>query len=145
MKVSEQPAPRIRSTQQDLSIMKRLQQVVALVCAWAVAVPAFAQDPNIDTRGTTRFIGAWQGRSVAPISLSNSTRLDSLVRAGKIYLSLQDAIALALENNIDIEIQRYAPRLAEIDLMRARAGSAIRGVSTTVSSGASGATGQGQS
>src|SRR5690242_3396937 len=101
--------------------MKRLQQFLAIVCALAVAMPAFAQDP-IDTRGDTRFIRNWQGRTIAPINVSNSARLESLVRAGKIYLSLQDAVALALENNIDIEIQRYAPRLAEADLLRARAG-----------------------
>ncbi len=60
-------------------------------------------------------------------------RLESLLRAGRIYLSLQDAIALALENNLDIELQRYGPRIADTDILRAKAGSTLRGVSTSVS------------
>ena len=48
-------------------------------------------------------------REVAPINLSNSGRMDALLRAGRLYLSLQDAVALALENNLDIELQRYGP------------------------------------
>ena len=72
---------------------------------------------------------------VPPISLANSGRLDSLLRAGKIYLSLQDAIALALENNIDIEIQRYGPQIADAGVLLASAGGFARGVSTSVQSG----------
>ena len=74
-----------------------------------------------------------------PILLTNSVRLDSLIRAGKIYLSLQDTIALALENNLDIEIQRYGPALANYDVTRALAGGAIRGVTQTVTQGANSA------
>ena len=48
-------------------------------------------------------------REVAPINLTNSGRIESLLRAGRLYLSLQDAVALALENNLDIELQRYGP------------------------------------
>jgi outer membrane protein TolC len=75
--------------------------------------------------------------------MSNSGRLDRLVRAGKLYLSLQDAIAAALENNIDIEIQRYGFPLAETDVLRAKAGQLLRGVSTSVTAGSAGATGAG--
>ncbi|MCC7175817.1 MAG: TolC family protein [Bryobacterales bacterium] len=60
----------------------------------------------------------------APIQTGNSGRLEALLRGGNLYLSLQDAIALALENNLDIAIQRYGPRLAEADLLRAEAGGA---------------------
>ncbi len=69
------------------------------------------------------------------IRLQNSSRLDALVRAGNLYLSLQDAIALALENNIDIEVQRYGPLIAEQDLKRAKAGALIRGVNSQIASG----------
>ena len=55
----------------------------------------------------SRFTHNYQPGIVRPISLANSSRLDSLIRAGNLYLSLQDAIALSLENNIDIEVQRY--------------------------------------
>src|SRR4051812_2294753 len=41
---------------------------------------------------------------VPPINLANSNRIDQLMRAGRLYLSLQDAIALALENNLDVEL-----------------------------------------
>ncbi len=47
--------------------------------------------------------------TVPPVRLANSPRLQELVRAGALYLTAQDAIALALENNIDIEVGRYNP------------------------------------
>jgi len=83
--------------------------------------------------------GPYRFREEPPVYLGNSPRLESLLREGKVYLSLQDAIALALENNLDIELQRYGPRLAEADLLRARAGSSIRGISTSVAGQTSGA------
>ncbi|HMA08812.1 MAG TPA: hypothetical protein VKP68_13150, partial [Ramlibacter sp.] len=83
----------------------------------------------------------YRAKEVAPISLANSNRLESLLRGGLLYLSLQDAIALALENNLDIEVQRYGLRLAEVDLDRAKAGGAIRGVSTSISQSSAGAAG----
>ena len=54
--------------------------------------------------------------------------LNSLLRAGKLYLTVQDAIALAIENNLDLEIDRYGPLLAQSALERAQAGGPIRGV-----------------
>lgn len=89
------------------------------------------------------FFQKYEGQTIAPINMSNSGRLDQLVRAGKLYLSLQDAIAAALENNIDIEIQRYGFPLAETDVLRAKAGQLLRGVSTAVTAGSAGATGTG--
>ena len=69
----------------------------------------------------SRLAQPYQWRNVAPVNLANSNRLEQLLRAGNMYLSLQDAIALALENNIDIEIQRYGFDLADTDLFRAKA------------------------
>ncbi|MEJ5368170.1 MAG: TolC family protein, partial [Bryobacteraceae bacterium] len=69
---------------------------------------------------------------VPPVRLENSGRLESLLRAGTVYLSLADAIAIALENNLDLEISRYTPMIAQADLLRARAGGLLRGVPTTV-------------
>ena len=83
-----------------------------------------------------RFTKNYRQRPIAGINLSNSNRLSQLVRAGNLYLSLQDAIALALENNLDIEIQRYGPELAKIDFSRAEAGGLIRGVTQSVTQGA---------
>jgi len=62
--------------------------------------------------------------------LSNTPRLDDLLSGGKIYLSLTDAVTLALENNYDIEIARINLDIADTDILRAKAGSSLRGVST---------------
>jgi outer membrane protein len=77
----------------------------------------------------------YQARYVPPINLNNSSRFDSLIRAGNLYLSAQDVIALALENNIDIEVQRYGPLLAREVLLRADAGSLLRNVGQAVAPG----------
>jgi outer membrane protein TolC len=62
--------------------------------------------------------------------LSNTPQLDDLLRDGKIYLSLSDAVTLALENNYDIAIARINLDIADTDLLRAKSGSSLRGVST---------------
>ena len=61
---------------------------------------------------------------IANASFTNSVRLNDLVKEGKIYLSLSDAIALALENNYDIAIARYDLDIADTDILRAKAGGA---------------------
>ncbi|MCC7499780.1 MAG: TolC family protein [Bryobacterales bacterium] len=63
---------------------------------------------------------------------TNSPRFESLIRAGNLYLSLPDALALALENNLDIQLQRATPELAATDLLRARGGGTLRNVPLTV-------------
>jgi len=65
-------------------------------------------------------------------TLSNSPRIDSLMREGKIYLSIDDAVALALENNLDLDIARYNLNIAEADLLRAKSGASILGVNTGI-------------
>jgi outer membrane protein TolC len=77
---------------------------------------------------------------VAAISFEDSTRIERLMRAGRIYLSLRDAIALALENNLDIEVARLNPKLQEANLLRASAGTLLRNVSSSITSGPSSAT-----
>jgi hypothetical protein len=84
----------------------------------------------------------YQRPVIAPINMQNSSRLDAMIRAGKIYLSLEDAIALALENNIDIEVARYGPQIAQSDYLRARAGGLLRGVPSAVTAVANSATSQ---
>ncbi len=82
----------------------------------------------------------YRERPISTINMNNSGRIESLVRGNVLYLALSDAIALALENNIDIEIQRYGPELAKIDFDRASAGGLLRGVNQTATQGASSAT-----
>jgi outer membrane protein len=72
--------------------------------------------------------------------LSNTPRLTDLVRDGKLYLSLSDAVALALENNFDIAIARINLDIADTDVLRARAGGALLGVSTGLVTGTLGGT-----
>ena len=76
----------------------------------------------------------------APVT-TNSQRLDGVVHNGKIYLSLADAIVLGLENNYDIAIQRYNLDIADTDLLRARAGSNLLGVSSGLVEGTQGGSG----
>ena len=51
---------------------------------------------------------------IPEVDMSNSPRLDQLVREGKLYLSLNDALALAIENNLDIASARYGPKIAQV-------------------------------
>src|SRR5579884_1677724 len=77
----------------------------------------------------------YQAGTIPPINLRNSSRLESLVRAGNLYLSARDVVALAVENNIDVEVQRYGPLLASQILKRAQAGGALRSVGAGVAAG----------
>src|SRR4051812_21278540 len=77
----------------------------------------------------------YQARSVPPINLANTSRIGALVRNGNLYLTSRDVVALALENNIDIEVQRYGPLLAREVLHRAQGGGALRSVGSGVASG----------
>ena len=118
--------------------MSRLKPILAQLCVLLVIAPStYAQDRvNLSEPQLFRnFRTNYQTRFVPPVNLVNSGRLDSLLRAGKIYLSLQDAIALALENNLDIELARFSPEVAQVDLMRARAGGLLRGIPTAIRQG----------
>jgi outer membrane protein len=118
--------------------MRTFQQTLAIFCAALMLAPmAMAQDAGYSwqTYEKNKFIAPYSPRTIAPINLTNSPRLDQLLRAGKLYLSLKDAIALALENNLDVELSRYGPQIAAADLLRAEAGGLLRGVPQTVNIG----------
>jgi outer membrane protein TolC len=108
-----------------------------------MALPSFAQTPQIYSSGKPGIFGwfsnNYRAHTLAYSSLEDSPRLEKLMRAGNIYLSLRDAIALALENNLDIETARYGPKLADANLYRAKAGALLRNVSSSISSGPSSA------
>jgi outer membrane protein len=84
---------------------------------------------------------------VPPFQLRNSPLLDELIQNGVMHLSLSDAITLAIENNLNIAVDRYNPEYAVIDRVRAASGQATRGVAGAFSSNAlfSGALGGGLS
>jgi outer membrane protein len=77
-------------------------------------------------------IGPYTPRHLSAPNLANTGRIDQLMHDGKLYLSLDDAIALALENNLDIAIARYNLNIADTDILRARAGAATLGVNTGI-------------
>ena len=71
-------------------------------------------------------------RITPPVRFENSPRVHQLVRAGNLYLSLQDALALAIENNLDIELQRYVLPTGNTELLRAKGGGLNRGLNFTL-------------
>lgn len=76
-----------------------------------------------------------QVRPVSPAKLNNTPRLESLLSGGNLYLSVDDVIALTLENNLDIAIQRYGPYLAKEVIRRAQGGAPLRSVGLPVQAG----------
>src|ERR1039458_536516 len=85
----------------------------------------------------------FSARQVQGPNLANTPRIDQLMRNGKLYISMNDAVALALENNLDIGIARYNLNIADTDVWRAKAGSVTLGVNTGIVQGTPGGTGVG--
>ena len=106
--------------------------------------PQPVQPLNIHTPANLRIphshnpFDAYAPSSVPEPDLANSSRIQRLIRDGKLYISLQDAIALALENNIDLAIARYNLPIADTDIQRTKAGGSFRGVNTGVVQGTPG-------
>jgi outer membrane protein TolC len=96
--------------------------------------PLYLRDTSVDyTKPKSHFwnpLAPYTSTQVPADRLGNSPRLDQLLRDGKIYLSLSDAVTLALENNYDIEIARINLDIADTDILRTKAGGLVRGVST---------------
>jgi outer membrane protein len=112
--------------------------VITMFVPLVFAAHAFAQS-EISVQPATGGLGwlthPYQARTVPPIRLTNSPRMDSLIRAGSLYLTAPDVVALAIENNIDVEVQRYGPLLAAEVLRRAQGGGALRSVGAAVAAG----------
>jgi outer membrane protein len=73
-------------------------------------------------------IRSYRAPSAPPVVITNSDRLHGLIRAGHLYLTVQDAISLAIENNLDLEVDRYGPLEANWNVVRAQGGGPLRGV-----------------
>ena len=121
----------------------RVRAAVAVGSCFAQIV--FAQQASIDpVRPVGRiYKRPYMEATVPPVRLTNSQRLQSLIRAGRLYLSPRDAVALALENNIDIEVARYNPISLAWQLERSEAGGALPGVPSGASQASSVTSGQG--
>lgn len=122
--------------------MSRFKSILSVILCFAITLPVFAQTSEI--KGSSNRLISWIGKDylptpVARINFEDSARIDRLMRAGRIYLSLRDAIALALENNLDIETARLNPKLQQANLQRASAGALLRNVSNSISTGPSSA------
>ncbi|HYM77699.1 MAG TPA: TolC family protein [Candidatus Dormibacteraeota bacterium] len=103
------------------------------------AAPQLAQpqlvhlkDYSVPRSAFPQVLHPYEPQQLAETNLGNSPRIDALMRDGKIYLSIDDAIALALENNLDLELARYNLNIAEADLLRAKSGASILGVNTGI-------------
>jgi outer membrane protein TolC len=110
--------------------------------------PAAPQEPFLIELPTSRNpVSAYLPSSVPEPDLTNSARLDQLIRDGKLYLSIRNAIELALENNLDLAIARYNLPIADTDILRTQAGGSVRGVNSgvvqTTQSGNGGGAGSG--
>jgi outer membrane protein TolC len=97
-----------------------------------------AASANFEMPKSHNPLNAYTPDSVPEPALSNSPRLEQLVRDGKLYLSLKDAIDLALEDNLDLAIARYNLPIANTDILRTQAGGFFRGVNTGVVQGTPG-------
>ena len=112
--------------------------------AWAVGMAA-AQRMAIEPvkAPVPGIVRPYVAPEVPPPRMGNSDRLRQLVRAGTLYLTRQDAVALALENNIDLEMARYGPVIAGWRVQRAEAGGLLPGVPGNASQAGAVAVGQG--
>jgi outer membrane protein len=143
-----------------LSLKSLLSAVLAGILAGAPASPVLAQDPaappqnkaslqggvpislGLEKYHYTNSPGLWPNITapyktwyVNPGALTNSPRLEQLIQSGKMNLSLQDAIALALENSMDIVVQRYNPWMADASILKTKAGGFGFGVPNSLSAG----------
>ncbi|HTS28814.1 MAG TPA: TolC family protein [Bryobacteraceae bacterium] len=119
--------------------MKKLSTILGVFGAiLGLCVPASAQEAlNVQqpVGGLGFLVNPYRAGPVPPVRLENSGRFSQLIRAGNLYLSAGDVVALAIENNIDVEIQRYGPVLASQVLLRAQGGGALRSVGQGVAEG----------
>jgi outer membrane protein len=94
--------------------------------------PVHLKDYSIPRSAFPNLLQPYTPQELAQPNFGNSPRIDALMKDGKIYLSIDDAIALALENNLDLDIARYNLNIAEADLLRAKSGASILGVNTGI-------------
>jgi len=98
----------------------------------ALPQPVHLQDYSKPRSALPRILQPYQAQEVAQPDLGNSPRIDALMRDGKIYLSIDDAVALTLENNLDLDIARYNLNIADTDYLRAKSGANILGVNAGI-------------
>lgn len=113
----------------------------------AAALDTKLMPPREDAHGLAPawlgFLGPYRRPVLPPLFGGDATRLQGLIREGKLYLTLQDAIALALENNLDVETERYNLVIARTDEVRAAGGGSLRGLDYSIATTPNGVGGPG--
>ncbi len=118
----------------SLSLMDA-QEVPAAPAPQSATVPVqvnHLQDYSKPVSAFPHFLQPYRTQNVPEPNLGNSPRIDSLMHDGKIYLSIDDAVALTLENNLDLDIARYNLNIADTDYLRAKSGASILGVNAGI-------------
>ncbi len=120
----EAPTPANGASAPHLSLAEALEQAQH-------SIPA--QQPfHVELPHSRKPFSQYLPSDAPALDLSNSPRLQSLIRDGKLYISLHDAIALAIENNLDLAYFRYNFPIAQTDLARTKAGATANGVNTSI-------------
>jgi outer membrane protein len=139
------------------SLNSACRWLAALALAGTLSVWGWAQDSQTNTPATTAApvqapqpqqfhlqdysktrsyfpnpLAPYSSQHLPPPNLSNTPRIEQLMQNGKLMLSIEDAVTLALENNLDIGIARYNLNIADTDVLRAKAGASILGVNAGV-------------
>jgi outer membrane protein TolC len=119
------PAPANGAAAPPLTLAQQMQQ--------AQQQAAAPQRPfHVELPHSHKPLAPYMPSEAPPLDLSNSPRLQNLIRDGKLYISLRDAIALAIENNLDLAYFRYNFPIAQTDYARTKAGGSVNGVNTGI-------------
>lgn len=115
-----------------MNTQKRFRALVACAACWTLLGSALQaqQLPEIARPQGIAPFRSYMATHLEPVPTHNSIRIHNLLRSGNLYLTVQDAIALAIENNLNLEVQRFAIPTADWALERAQAGGPIRGLSS---------------
>ena len=121
--------------------MRTIVRVILTVGLFIVGIGTTAQnliDYSKPASHFPYFVGPYVAHEVPPPAFGNTPRVESLLKYGKLRLSLSDAVTLALENNLDLAIARFNLSIADTDIMRAKSGESVRGVATGLVQGTPG-------
>jgi len=125
-------------------VNNKLHLIVKVILTLGVALTPFAAVAQnlIDySKPSSHFpdpLGPYFAHEVPPANFGNTPRIENLLKDGRLRLSLSDAVALALENNLDLAIARFNLSIADTDIMRAKSGESVRGVATGLVQGTPG-------
>lgn len=126
------PTSKLALAAASLLLLRRPDLRAQQVLEASSPAPATRPSLRLDLPHSRNPINAYRASRVPEPNLANSPRIDSLIHNGVLDLSLRDAIALALEDNLDLAIARYNIPIARADILRTEAGGVFRGVNTGV-------------